>query len=44
VALGETPIERADLRDAQPVDAQKFDLRLDAYGPSPPRISASERA
>jgi hypothetical protein len=30
VALGETPIERADLRDAKPVDAQKFDLKLDA--------------
>jgi hypothetical protein len=30
VALGETPIEEADLRAAKPVDAQKFDLKLDA--------------
>ena len=28
VALGETPIEEAELRGAKPVDAQKFDLKL----------------
>ena len=30
VALGATPIEEADLRNAKPVDVQKFDLKLDA--------------
>jgi dTDP-4-amino-4,6-dideoxygalactose transaminase len=30
VALGGAPIEDADLRNAKPVDAQKFDLKLDA--------------
>jgi len=30
VALGETPLEEADPRAAAPVDAQKFDLKLDA--------------
>jgi len=30
VALGTTPIEEADLRNAKPVDVRKFDLKLDA--------------
>ena len=30
VALGAAPIEQADLRNAKPVDVQKFDLKLDA--------------
>jgi hypothetical protein len=30
VALGEVAIDQADLRNAAPVDAQKFDLKLDA--------------
>jgi hypothetical protein len=30
VALGGAPLEDAELRDARPVDAQKFDLKLDA--------------
>jgi len=30
VALGETPLEEADLRAAPPVEAQKFDLKLDS--------------
>ena len=30
VALGATPLEAADLRAAAPVDAQKFDLKLEA--------------
>lgn len=29
-ALAAATLERADLRDAKPVDAQKYDLRLDA--------------
>ena len=30
VALGGMPLEEADLRRAAPVDAQKFDLKLEA--------------
>ena len=30
VALGGLPLEEADLRAAAPVDAQKFDLKVDA--------------
>jgi hypothetical protein len=29
-ALAGTPIDGADLRKAKPIDAQKFDLKLDA--------------